>query len=273
MVFEFTSPLTPYGSSTSGHAGSGDRYLFPEYSILEYQAGGTILIASFLLVRKIDANTKFPLESPSDVPPKSKSKSSKSKKKDKEKEKEKLEAGGPSTPAPEKETPKDQDNKESGTAGKDAQPADGKPTEGDGAKDENAKKNDSNLKEYYQPLTMRFYSSKPATLEPLSRIVKPLAEVQKYMEEVMDRAERAPTGFLAFHLPREGNTTAEEPTTSVAPEDAKLKTAQTTGTPAAGAVSEVEETDNVANETDVDEWEDELKDFYDAPSGLVPLPA
>jgi hypothetical protein len=269
VVFEFTSPLTPYGSSTSGHAGSGDRYLFPEYSILEYQAGGTILIASFLLVRKVDPNTKFPLESSSDIPPKSKSKASKSKKKDKEKEK--LEAGGSSTPAPEKAAQKDQDNKEPGTAGKDAQPADGKPAEGDAAKEDNTKKNESNLKEYYQPLTMRFYSSKPATLEPLSRIVKPLAEVQKYMEEVMDRAERAPTGFLAFHLPREAKTNVEE-SASVAPEELKPKTTQTTGT-TPGAVSEVEETDNMANETEFDELEDELKEFYDPPSGLVPLPA
>lgn len=244
--------------------------MFPEYSILEYQAGGTILIASFLLVRKVDSNTKFPLESPSDIPPKSKSKSSKSKKKDKEKEKEKLDAAGPSTPVPEKEAQKDQDNKDSGTAGKEAQPTDGKPKEGDAAKEGTPRKGDSNFKEYYQPLTMRFYSSKPATLEPLSRIVKPVAEVQKYMEEVMDRAERAPTGFLAFHLPREANMNVEEPTTSVAPEDTKSKATGTTTTTAA-TVSEVEETDTMANETELEDLDDELKDFYDSPSGLAPL--
>lgn len=32
--------------------GTGDRYLFPKYSILEYQAGGTQVLASFLIVRK-----------------------------------------------------------------------------------------------------------------------------------------------------------------------------------------------------------------------------
>ncbi|KAK8133216.1 hypothetical protein PG999_001389 [Apiospora kogelbergensis] len=32
--------------------GTGDRYLFPKFSILEYQAGGSQLLASFLLVRK-----------------------------------------------------------------------------------------------------------------------------------------------------------------------------------------------------------------------------
>lgn len=217
--------------------------------------GGTILLASFLVVRKVDPNVKFPLESSSDIPPKPKSKS-KSKKKDKEKE-----AGGSSTPAPEKEAPKDQDKK-------DGQPADSKPNEGEAAKEETPKKDDSNLKEYYQPLTLRFYSNKPATLEPLSRIVKPVAEVQKYMEEVMDRAERAPTGFLAFCLPREAKTAAaivdESAATSVAPEDARSKTA---------AVSEVEDADNnnMANETEFEEFDDELKDFYDSPSGLSPM--
>jgi hypothetical protein len=33
-------------------AGSGDRFLFPKYSILEYLPGGTQVIASFLVVRK-----------------------------------------------------------------------------------------------------------------------------------------------------------------------------------------------------------------------------
>ncbi|RMJ27588.1 hypothetical protein PHISP_01576, partial [Aspergillus sp. HF37] len=56
VVFEFTSPLTPYGSSTSGHAGSGDRYLFPEHSILEWLPGGHTLIASFLVIKKVDPN-------------------------------------------------------------------------------------------------------------------------------------------------------------------------------------------------------------------------
>ncbi|KAK8064489.1 hypothetical protein PG994_007127 [Apiospora phragmitis] len=32
--------------------GTGDRYLFPKFSILEYQAGGSQVLASFLLVRK-----------------------------------------------------------------------------------------------------------------------------------------------------------------------------------------------------------------------------
>jgi hypothetical protein len=32
-------------------AGSGDRFLFPKYSILEYKAGGTEVIASFLVLR------------------------------------------------------------------------------------------------------------------------------------------------------------------------------------------------------------------------------
>jgi hypothetical protein len=265
--------LTPYGSSTSGHAGSGDRYLFPENTILEYQAGGTIVIASFLIVRKVDPNTKFPIESPSDVAPKSKSKSTKSKKKDKEK----AENGGTPTPAPEKkdgDAGKGKPSDNAASTNKDAPPlalVDGENAsatkDGNNGSDTTVKKEStenthSNLKEYYQPMTLRIYSSKPAILEPLSRIVKPAAEVRKYMEEVMDRAERAPVGFLAFRLPREENAPVVVDPDPEADTDGNNKTVE---------VADSKADQDGAEEPEVLE-DDDLKEFWDAPSRLVPLP-
>lgn len=59
------------------------------------------------------------------------------------------------------------------------------------------------LKEYWQPVTFRIHADQAKTLEPLTRVIKPAEEVRKYMNEIMDRAERAPDGFPAFRLPRE----------------------------------------------------------------------
>ncbi|QGA19394.1 hypothetical protein EYB26_007083 [Talaromyces marneffei] len=272
VVFEFTSPLTPYGSSTSGHAGSGDRYLFPEYTILEYQAGGTVLLASFLIIRKVDPNSKFPLELAADVAPKTKSKASKSKKKDKGKV---ADQTGPSTPTP---------DTEANAAG--ASTDEKKQQENSGDKEDTAtttteqpkKEEASNLKEYYQPVTMRFYSSKPATLEPLSRIVKPAAEVRKYMEEVMERAERAPAGFLPFRLPREkpleivdeAEATTVGTTPAAAADDGRSRSRD-----ASSAVATPREIDDAGDAEDMEQdgLEFLLKDHYDAPSGLVPIRA
>lgn len=60
------------------------------------------------------------------------------------------------------------------------------------------------LKEYYQPITVRFRADNPNTLQCLWRWVKPQEEVRKWMEEVMDRAECAEEVELAARLPREG---------------------------------------------------------------------
>lgn len=277
VVFEFTSPLTPYGSSTSGHAGSGDRYLFPEYTILEYQAGGTVLLASFLLVRKVDPNTKFPLELPADIAPKTKSKASKSKKKDKGKA---TDQSGPSTPAPDNEA-----NAAGASTEEKKQPETSGDKEETTTTTEQPKKEDpSNLKEYYQPITMRFYSSKPATLEPISRIVKPAAEVRKYMEEVMERAERAPAGFLPFRLPREkpleivdeaDKAGTPAVVAALAGEDAKSRSRDESI--AVATPREVDDGGNAAaaaaEDVEQDDLEFLLKDHYDAPSGLVPIRA
>lgn len=231
-----------------------------------------MLLASFLLVRKVDPNTKFPLEVAADAAPKTKSKASKSKKKDKGKA---ADESGPSTPAPDNESnaagAPTEENKQPETNGtKEETPA-------TTATNEQRKKEEpSNLKEYYQPITMRFYSSKPATLEPLSRIVKPAAEVRKYMEEVMERAERAPAGFLPFRLPREKPLEivdeADAPA-AIAAEDVKSRSRDESL--AIATPRDVGDGGDAAAVEDVEQEDLEflLKDYYDPPSGLVPIRA
>ncbi|KAL2808616.1 hypothetical protein BJX63DRAFT_26338 [Aspergillus granulosus] len=283
VVFEFTSPLTPYGSSTSGHAGSGDRYLFPENTILEWLPGGTTVLASFLVVRKVDPSTPFPIETASDVSiSRAKGKSaSKSKKGDKNKDKigeAKQEEGANVKKADTTQNPSDNssapDVKLGPQQAKDAQKAtESGPNTSDSqqAKDKTGDdKKSSNLKEYYQPVTFRIYSNNPKTLEPLARVVKPQEEVRKYMNEIMDRAERAPDGFLAYQLPREQPIEVHE--------------AEKGGTPVPGSlvngrsklsrgrtIGEDSDAENTDRPMEDEEEEEELKDFYGPPTGLFPL--
>ncbi|CAL5873726.1 uncharacterized protein PFLUO_LOCUS8008 [Penicillium psychrofluorescens] len=279
IVFEFTSPLTPYGSSTSGHAGSGDRYLFPEYSILEWIPTENTVLASFLIVRKVDPTTPFPLETPSETSnSKGKGKSKKGDKKGKGGEKDTngatAQAPGPSaTDTPQKpDAVKPPDNNNTDT----------KPDPGTPAGDSTTP-NEANLKEYWQPVTFRIHASNPKILEPLSRVVKPADEVRKYMNEVMDRAERAPDGFLANRLPREKvdpAVFAEEnrgtPVSSPAPgagasaSRSRASLNLRRGSKLAGEESEV---DQLPLETEAEEEEEDLMDFYGAPDGLPPMGA
>lgn len=60
------------------------------------------------------------------------------------------------------------------------------------------------LKEYYQPITVRFRADNSSVLQCLFRWVKPQEEVRKHMEEIMDKAEPAEDVELAARLPREG---------------------------------------------------------------------
>lgn len=291
VVLEFTSPLTPYGSSTSGHAGSGDRYLFPEHSILEWLPGGNTLIASFLVIRKVPPETPFPLEVEAEAAPtRAKAKGSKSRKADK-KGKDETKTSAPSTPHPEggpatssgsSSQAVTADTKSGNTT---AQP-EGRTTSDKAASDQspstNAEKDGSasNLKEYYQPVTFRFFSPNPKTLEPLARVVKPVDEVRKYMNQIMDRAERAPEGFLALRLPREEARDETERGERDASTPVPGKGISVTGGRSRllkGRAFESGEDSGVENnvglvEEDVEvEEEEELKDFYDPPTGLVPL--
>ncbi|CAG8089993.1 unnamed protein product [Penicillium salamii] len=242
VVFEFTSPLTPYGSSTSGHAGSGDRYLFPENTILEWLPAENTVIASFLIVRKVDPNTPFPLETATEAAAKNKAKG-KGASKAKGDKKVKDEKGQPATPIPGQPAPTETPQKQEPT-----DPATpGMPTE-------------ANLKEYWQPVTFRIHAPNAKILEPLARVVRPAEEVRKYMNEIMDRAERSQDGYLAMRLPRE-----------------EAEAFESEGTPASGAgtrsrLSRVQLADESEVESGFEEEdEEELKDFYDPPSGLAPM--
>lgn len=253
--------------------------MFPEYTILDFFSGGNAVLASFLIVRKVDPNAPFPIETASEAANK-RGKNTKSKKADKNKDKAgtaNATANGatPSvTPAAGVETSKaaesnDQKATNSSTTEATA-PADATDkAKNEGTDKEKLKDEKPKLKEYYQPVTIRIYSSNPRVLEPLTRVVKPPDEVRKYMEDVMDRAERAPEGFLAFRLPRE-----EEVEEAEAKDIDKDKSGVGAIKAAARNRTKGYVTDDdsgVEILKDEEEEEEELKDFYDAPSGLVPL--
>ncbi|KAJ5486147.1 hypothetical protein N7530_000447 [Penicillium desertorum] len=260
VVFEFTSPLTPYGSSTSGHAGSGDRYLFPEYTILEWLPAENTVIASFLVVRKVAPNTPFPLETATEANSKGKSKGASKGKKGEPKvktDKGKLPADSPApsqpatptTATPQKQEPTDQTDPL--TPGLPGTPA-----------------SEANLKEYWQPVTFRIHAPNAKILEPLARVVKPADEVRKYMNDIMDRAERAPDGYLAMRLPREAASESFEKDGTPASSSNVGTRSRLSRVQLAGEESEAENSG-----FEFEEDEEDLKDFYDAPSGLPPLKA
>ncbi|KAJ5096070.1 hypothetical protein NUU61_005426 [Penicillium alfredii] len=265
VVFEFTSPLTPYGSSTSGHAGSGDRYLFPEYSILEWIPTENIVLASFLVVRKVDPNAPFPIEPVSDTAnARGKGKgASKSKKGKAEKGKESTDLAAPNQ-VPPSGSATDTPQKPASSDTPKPKPDPATPNNPTTPVDPAA--NQTTLKEYWQPVTFRIHATSLRILEPLSRVVKPADEVRKYMNEVMDRAERAPDGFLALRLPHEEAQEAFE---------AEGTPASGTGTRSRfsrGGARLAEDESEVENlVADLEEEEEDLIDFYGMPSSLPPL--
>ncbi|KAJ5973355.1 hypothetical protein N7481_010565 [Penicillium waksmanii] len=263
VVFEFTSPLTPYGSSTSGHAGSGDRYLFPEHTILDWLPNECTVLASFLVVRKVDPNTPFPIESATDnTTSRSKGKGASKSKSKKKIEIDKDSKDVPGTPAPadtpQKQEPSDTpDVKAHGASAADTSGTPKQPAV-----------NEANLKEYWQPVTFRIHAPNPKILEPLTRVVKPAEEVRKYMNEIMDRAERAPDGFPALRLPREEAREAFE--SEGTPASGTNSAAGRSRPSRAAPIKTAEEESEVENPAEAEEEED-LLDFYGAPSGLPPL--
>ncbi|KAJ6104465.1 hypothetical protein N7523_010785 [Penicillium sp. IBT 18751x] len=259
VVFEFTSPLTPYGNVNSGHAGSGDRYLFPEYSILEWIPSENVILASFLIVRKVDPSKPFPIE-PEGEPTTSRGKSKASKSK-KGKGKDAIEPSTPNPANPPDTPQKIEPTDKTGTNPNPSVPA----TPGTPA--EPIVKEDT-LKEYWQPVTFRIHASNPRILEPLTRVVKPAEEVRKYMNEIMDRAERAPDGFPAFRLPREDAREAFESEGTPA-----SGTNVTRSRPSRAAIKAPEEESEAEHVPDMEEEEEDLLDFYGAPMGLPPLKA
>jgi len=57
--------------------------------------------------------------------------------------------------------------------------------------------------EYYQPVTMFVKAAQHRTIETIARSAKSLPEVEKYMQEVMEKKTRSPQEFLVHRLPRE----------------------------------------------------------------------
>lgn len=217
------------------------------------------MLASFLVVRKVDPNTPFPIEPAGDTTTGRSKGASKSKKGDaKGKSKDSpvpptpnQAAAPPSTETPQKPEIAKPNGVASDTPGTPSEPA--APA--------------ANLKEYWQPVTWRIHSTNPRILEPLTRVVKPADEVRKYMNEVMDRAERAPDGFPALRLPREeAREGFDSEGTSVSATNATAGAAASRSRP-----SRIREESEVeSNVVDLEE-DDELLDFYGSPSELPPL--
>lgn len=264
----------------AGQGVTGDRYLFPENMILDYFPGNTTVIASFLAITKFD-----PSETTNGVGKKATGGKARAKKN-------KIPAtpaaaaaattttqaadipnGTPGqAPAPQPPDPKTQDTpKPNGTK---APPESEKknPDTTPGTPTETPTK--PAVKEYYQPVTMRFHSSNPRIIEPLGRVVKSTSEVQSYMNGIMDKLERADIEYLALRLPRERRGGAKE--TDEGDEPARLNGRRKSvglekegrGTPQAQARDERGKSIEAPSIPSV---EDELKDSYDPPSCLVPL--
>jgi hypothetical protein len=242
---------------------------------LEWIPSENTVLASFLVVRKVDPTTPFPIETPSETSNnKGKGKSKKGDKKGKAAEKD-TNGAAAQVPAP---SSTDTPQKPDAVKPPDNNNTDTKPEPGTPAGDSTTATtpNEANLKEYWQPVTFRIHASNPKILEPLSRVVKPADEVRKYMNEVMDRAERAPDGFLANRLPREKvdpAVFAEEnrgtPVSGLAT-GASASRSRASRSKVAGEDSEI---DQLPLEIEVEEEEEELMDFYGAPDGLPPMGA
>ncbi|EEH18049.1 hypothetical protein PABG_00612 [Paracoccidioides brasiliensis Pb03] len=277
VVFEFLAP-TPAGNHSS-HSTTGDRYLFPANTILDYFPGGTTVIASFLVIKKIDPSAPPPNSSNSAAGGKGKSKKSKLASA--------TETPAPTdtsinnnTPVPHQGTP----NPETQLPQPDKHIA-AKPeaqTTTTTSTTEGKPPPKPKIKEYYQPVTMRLRANNPRTLEPLARVVNPPAEVRQYMNDIMDRMERADIEYLALRLPHEGSTqngSGNEPAQLIGDQQAcgigsKSKGRGDSG-PENGVAVKQEDGGNIlpnqGDDVEAVEVEEKLKEFYDMPSGIVPF--
>ncbi|MCJ1391028.1 hypothetical protein MMC18_003889 [Xylographa bjoerkii] len=77
---------------------------------------------------------------------------------------------------------------------------------------------------YYQPVTIRFSAQSPRTLEPLSRVVAPIEEVQRHMSDVMKKMTAAEEVYLVTQLPHthEDNAAEQEVTSSNLGSDVRM---------------------------------------------------
>lgn len=60
--------------------------------------------------------------------------------------------------------------------------------------------------EFYQPVTVLVLTDEHEVKTALPRAIRPPSVVEKYMEEVFDTCKRAEETYLAFRLPKDGNT-------------------------------------------------------------------
>ncbi|PGH14058.1 hypothetical protein AJ80_06062 [Polytolypa hystricis UAMH7299] len=278
VVFEFLTP-TPQGGVS--HAGSGDRYLFPANTILDYFPGGTTVIASFLLIKKIDPSAPdIDLTgNPATAGGKARSKKSKAVSRPGTATPNETPARSPAPPEvkPDKSTPITKEGTENKSKISAAKPT----TSGPESAPPSATKSTA-IKEYYQPVTIRLHANNPRILEPLARVVKSQADVRQHMNDVMDRMDRADIEYLAFRLPREnpiaGDGDEDKEMLDVKKADAGRRRSKSKGDvtgvenggPAPVAVKK--EGNDMLGSGLVSEQENEvLKDFYDMPSGLAPL--
>lgn len=307
VVFEFITPPAAHSSHHFTHTATGDRFLFPPDTILDYFPGGTTVIASFLVIKAVDSSAPF--ADLASVKPPGRGKYNKKKKgadqkmdmpDDKNKPtpvdeassnqknaaNDKLQTKNPTLSVPDYPA-----SAETPTSNPDAQKSanDAKKT----GKNESEK---STIKEYYQPVTMRLHASNPRILEPLARIVKPAAEVRRYMNDIMDRLPRADITYLAFRLPREGSVAAKTTTTPGQTNPLTLYEINSANTTKKGSEStdvkrrgrrpktrmsiegegencissEILEAGNLVESTMVEDEDDELNDYYDISSSMMP---
>lgn len=60
--------------------------------------------------------------------------------------------------------------------------------------------------DYYQPVTIKLHASNNRSLDSLARVVAPADEVKRYMDDVMNNMTRAEYVLLAMRLPRKEKT-------------------------------------------------------------------
>ena len=89
--------------------------------------------------------------------------------------------------------------------------------------------------DYYQPVTIRLFTSTGRHLENLARVVAPQEEVRRYMDDIMEKMTRAEYVLLAMRLPR-GDKDGES-----SPEEREKSLAVTNGGPTAKQAAEAEQ--------------------------------
>lgn len=277
MVFEFLT--APAHNTHFSHVATGDRYLFPPNTILEYTDDGATVIASFLAIKTVDTNEAF-VDLATGKQGAGRGKYNK---------KQKTDTASNGGYADEKGSNAGVDMKAPSTPSAQTSMANGH-GEGSGV---DASNSSSSVKEFYQPVTIQLSSPHPRILEPLARVVRPPEDVKKYMDDIMDRLPRAGPAevHLALRLPKEGSNTAKEmqqltqagsaPTLNDINDNKSSRRKSSTGRTKSktedGASIRPKAPESREPKTateppcEIQEEDDELKSVYDTPSFLMPL--